>query len=389
MNSQLSVYTTSCALVDNIRSEKMVLNVIRKQFPDIPVSLSCEVQPEIMEYERTITTVANSYLHPNVSRYLKSLWDQVQGRTSHLRVLRSDGGLSSISLASQLPVTLALSGPAGGVAGIASSIALHTQHKNLITFDMGGTSTDVALIESGSPRIRRTTTIADLTVRTPSINVQTVGAGGGSIAHVPELTKALRVGPQSAGADPGPACYKRGSTDATVTDANLVLGYLPEQLLEGQVNLNLEAAKHAVQKIADAMGISLFEAAEGILRVANETMYGAVRVVTVEQGMDPKNFNLVAFGGAGPMHANTLGVLLDTFPVIIPPSPGVLCARGDASTCLRLETSRTVLYVLIETPIKNILEAYQTLKVDATDKMSKEQGVLEQNQVGFILVRVQ
>ena len=376
------LYPSHLVLADKDPSERRVLHAIKRQFPDVPVSLSSEVQPEIMEYERTITTVANSYLQPSVSGYLELFREKVQQQTSLLQVLRSDGGLSSISLASQFPVTLALSGPAGGVAGIASTIASQTEYRNLIAFDMGGTSTDVALIENGAPRIRRTTTVDDLVVRVPSVDVKTVGAGGGSIAHVPALTKALRVGPQSAGADPGPACYGRGNTSATVTDANLVLGYLPERLLGDQVHLDVEAAKRAVQCIADDMKISLFEAAEGILRIANETMYGALRVATIEQGLDPKTFSLVAFGGAGPMHANALGILLNTFPIIVPPSPGVLCARGDDLSGLRLEGSKTLIFPLEGTPVEDILQAYQKLKAEFAEKMRKAQGVPEKNQVG-------
>ena len=338
-----------------------------------------------MEYERTITTVANSYLHPRVAGYLEKLWDKVRGRTKCLNVLRSDGGLCSISLACQLPVTLALSGPAGGVAGIAGTIASHTEYKNLITLDMGGTSTDVALIKNGSPTIRRTTTVGDLVVRTPSIDVKTVGAGGGSIVHVPELTKALRVGPQSAGADPGPACYGRGNVKATVTDANLVLGYLPGKILGGEFHLDVDVARDVIQKLADNMSLSLYEMAEGILRVVNETMYGTIRVMTVEQGLDPNVFSLVAFGGAGPMHANALGILLDTFPVIVPPSPGVLSARGAALTRLRLEVSKTFIYVLEKTSSEDIFGAYQTLKAEASEKMSNEQGVSVENHVGLTI----
>ena len=381
--SKHDVCDTHIMLIESCHSEKRIRDAIRNRFPKTPISLSCEVQPEIVEYERTITTVANAYLQPSVTGYLEKLWENVRDQTNHLNVLRSDGGLSSVSLASQLPITLALSGPAGGVAGIAQTIAANEDYQNLITFDMGGTSTDVALIENGAPRVRRTTTVGDLAVRVPSIDVHTVGAGGGSIAHVPELTQALRVGPQSAGADPGPACYGKGGTQATVTDANLVLGYLPEHILGDEVKLDVEAAKRAVQSVADGLSISLLEAAEGILRIANETIYGALRVVTVEQGLDPKDFRLVAFGGAGPMHANSLGVLLNNFPIIVPPSPGVLCARGDIMTALRLEVSKTFLYTLAATPVEDILQAFERLKVEASDKMSSEQGVAEAAQVRF------
>ena len=334
-----------------------------------------------MEYERTITTVANSYIKPQVSRYLDNLLISLKGKTKHLRVLRSDGGLSSVSLANQFPVTLALSGPAGGVSGVASLVAAKTAYRNLITLDMGGTSTDVALIENSTPRIRRETTIGDLIVKAPSVDVRTVGAGGGSIASVPEVTRALRVGPQSAGADPGPACYGKGGQKATVTDANAVLGYLPEYLLGGAFKLDLKAAHAAVQNIADNLGISVYEAAEGILKVANETMYGALRLVSVEQGFDPRDFSLVAFGGAGPLHANALGKLLHAFPVIIPPSPGVLCAWGDATTILRHEVSTTFIRVLANTTKEEILGAYEELTTKATNVMREEQGVPEDKQV--------
>ena len=349
--------------------------------PDTPVSLSSEVLPELMEYERTITTVANSYIKPQVSRYLSNLLNSLKGKTKHLRVLRSDGGLSSISLANQFPVILALSGPAGGVSGVASLVAAKTAYRNLITLDMGGTSTDVALIENGAPRIRRETAIGDLIVKAPSVDVRTVGAGGGSIASVPEITKALRVGPQSSGADPGPACYGKGGHKATVTDANAVLGYLPEYILGGAFKLDLKAAHASIQSIADDLDISVYQAAEGILKVANETMYGALRLVSVEQGFDPRDFSLVAFGGAGPLHANALGKLLHAFPVIIPPSPGVLCAWGDATTILRHEVSATFIRVLANTSKEEILDAYHDLATKATQVMREEQGVPEDKQV--------
>lgn len=307
--------------------------------------------------------------------YLNNLLKSLEGKTKHLRILRSDGGLSSVALASKYPVNLALSGPAGGVSGVASVVAAQTVYKNLITVDMGGTSTDVALIENGIPRIRRETTIGDLVVRAPSVDVRTVGAGGGSIATVPSVTKALRVGPESSGAVPGPACYGKGGENATVSDANAVLGYLPEYLLGGAFKLDLKAATAAVQKIADGLGIGLYAAAEGILSIANETMYGALRLVSVEQGFDPRDFSLVAFGGAGPLHACALGKLLHAFPVIVPPSPGVLCAWGDATTILRHEVSTTYIRVLINTSADDIISAYDDLVSKASKVMTEEQGV--------------
>jgi N-methylhydantoinase A len=207
---------------------------------------------------------------------------------------------------------------------------------------MGGTSTDVALIEKGIARTRRETRVADVTVRAPSIDVRTVGAGGGSIAYVPDLTKALRVGPKSAGAVPGPAAYDKGGELPTVTDANVVLGYLPsDALLGGDMVIRRDLAVKAVQTIADALGKSLEDAAEGIIAIVNENMCGALRLVSVEQGYDPRDFALIGFGGAGPLHLNALSRLINAWPAIVPPGPGVLCAYGDATTRLRNEASQT------------------------------------------------
>ena len=361
--------------------EEAVKRVVAKLMPDTPVSVSSEILPELMEYERTITSVVNSYVEPSIRHYLSKLLQSLKGKASHLRILRSDGGLSSVSLASRLPVTCVLSGPAGGVSGVVSVVADQTEFKNLITLDMGGTSTDVALIENGTPRIRRETKVADLVVKAPSVDVRTVGAGGGSIARVPEVTKALRVGPESAGAIPGPACYGHGGSTATVTDANAVLGYLPSSLLGGTFDLDLNAAKKAVQQVANGLGIGLYQAAEGILKVSNETMYGALRLVSVEQGYDPRDFSLVAFGGAGPLHANSLGKLLGAFPVIIPPSPGVLCAFGDAMTLLRHEIGRTFIRTLQRTDRQEILSAFYALLDEVKTVMREDQGVPEGQQV--------
>ena len=327
----------------NPAHEQQVREVAERVLPGVPVSLSSDVVPEMQEYERTITTVANSYVRPKVATYVRNLQQQLNDTMSgvQLHVLRSDGGLASADAAEAYPVNLLMSGPAGGVSG-AIWIASQAEHNNLLTFDMGGTSTDVALVQDGQAQLRRETTVGDVTVRASSVDVRTVGAGGGSIAHVPELTGALRVGPQSAGADPGPAAYGKGGEEPTVTDANVVLGYLPSEVrLGGDMKMDRASAEAAVQKIADALGLSLMEAASGIVSLVNENMYGALRLVSVEQGHDPREFALIAFGGAGPLHANALGKLMSSWPVIIPPGPGVLCAYGDATTRVRNEASRT------------------------------------------------
>ena len=328
----------------NGKHEEQARDIARDIFGDVPISVSSEVVPEMQEYERTETTVVNSYVRPEVSKYLTNLQaslEQTMGEKLQLSILRSDGGLASSRAAAESPVNMLLSGPAGGVTG-ATFFASRAGYDDVLTFDMGGTSTDVALIQGAKARIRRETRVGDVTVRAPSVDVRTVGAGGGSIAFVPQLTKALRVGPESAGAVPGPAAYLKGGEEPTVCDANVVLGYLPSDVqLGGKMAIDKEAAEKAVQKVADAMDISLMEAAEGIIKIVNESMFGALRLVSVEQGFDPRDFALVAFGGAGPLHGNAMGVLTQSWPVIIPPGPGVLCAYGDATTALQDEASRT------------------------------------------------
>lgn len=334
----------------NPAHERRIRELAKDEAPELPVSLSSEILPEMREYERTITTVANSYVRPTVMRYLSSLRRELKSRGigALLKLLRSDGGLMSFEAAEEAPVNMLLSGPAGGVAG-ALWVATQARFDNVLTLDMGGTSTDVCLIEQGEPRVRRETMIGNVAVRVSSLDVRSVGAGGGSIAKVPALTRALRVGPESAGAEPGPAAYGRGGALPTVTDANVVLGYLPVDLLGGDMKLDREAAQRAVEKIASALEIGLMEAAAGIIDVVNEHMFGALRLVSVEQGYDPRAFALVAFGGAGPLHANALGALLGCWPVIIPPSPGVLCAYGDATTRLRNEAACTYIRRFSET----------------------------------------
>ena len=262
-------------------------------------------------------------------------------------ILRSDAGVMTPAEAARNPVYGVLSGPSGGVAG-ALYVAARAGFPNVLTFDMGGTSTDVSLCQAGEPTIGRETTIGQFRIKVPSVDVHTVGAGGGSIAHVPELTGALRVGPQSAGAEPGPAAYGQGGEEPTVTDANVVLGHLPADLIGGEMSLDVEAARAAVQKVADAMGLSLEQAADGILRIVNENMAGALRVISVQRGHDPREFAMVAFGGAGPLHANAVAELMGSFPVIVPPSPGLLCALGDLVAGFRNEFAQTLIRLTAE-----------------------------------------
>ncbi len=326
----------------NGEHESRIGAIAAEVMPDVPVSLSHEVLPEMQEYERTLSTVANASVRPVVGRYVANLRTKLgdAGVAGKLSLLRSDGGLMGSQKAEEHPVNILMSGPAGGVTG-ALWVARNAGFKSILTLDVGGTSTDVALIEDLEPRRSRTTDVGHLSVRASSLDVKTVGAGGGSIAYVPELTGALRVGPQSAGAVPGPVAYGKGGTQPTVTDANVVLGYLPEDLLGGSFRLDREGARRAVQTIADALGIGLMEAARGIIDIVNENMFGALRMISVQQGYDPRHFALMGFGGAGPLHVNAVARLMGSWPAISPVSPGVLCALGDATTRMRTETARS------------------------------------------------
>jgi len=363
--------------------ERKIGAIAEEVFGDIPVSLSCDILPEMYEYERALTTVANSAVRPVVGRYVKNLESELRdmGMNGRLSLLRSDGGLMSAAKAQNAPVNLLMSGPAGGVTG-ALWVARHAGFKNILTLDVGGTSTDVALIENAEPRLVRNTDVGHLSVRVSSLDVKTVGAGGGSIAHVPELTKALRVGPESAGADPGPAAYDKGGEQPTVTDANVVLGNLPEALLGGSFQLDRGKAEAAVQTVADGLGIGLHEAAAGIIDIVNENMFGALRMISVQQGYDPRDFALMGFGGAGSLHSNAVAKLMGSWPVIVPNSPGVLCALGDATTRMRAEAAQSYSLRRSQTSDGDITNVLRDLGKQVQDELAEE-GVAE----GEITVR--
>jgi N-methylhydantoinase A len=326
----------------NPAHEHALRRLARGEAPELPVSISSEILPEFREYERTVTTVVNAYVAPVLDRYLSSLEARLNetGAGAELRVVRSDGGLMSIDSARAAPVHTVLSGPAGGVQG-AAYVAARAGFHRILTFDMGGTSTDVATCMGSVPSITRETAVGEFRVRAPSVEVESIGAGGGSIAYVADVTGALRVGPRSAGAEPGPACYARGGTEATVTDANLVLGHLPPRLLGGAMELDPEAAWGAVARLADALGLDPQTVSAGIVDIVTENMLGALRVVTVQKGLTPSDFAVVSFGGAGGLHANALAALLGSFPVLVPPESGVLSALGFVASEIKNEFSQT------------------------------------------------
>jgi N-methylhydantoinase A len=325
-------------------AERAVGGALRAAMPDIPVSLSSQVAPEFREFERTSTTLVNAYLMPEVARYLTTLRQRAGdvGVEGTVAVMRSSGGLMPLEEAAGLPAAILLSGPAGGVVAAAElGRALGLEH--LVSFDMGGTSTDVCRIDAGRPDVAYERSIDGLPCRMPSVAVHTVGAGGGSLGWV-DTGGALRVGPQSAGADPGPACYGRGGTQAAVTDANLFLGRIAAGTeLGGGLVLDGEAAVRALRRLGDAAGIDAEAAALGILVVVEEHMHRAIRAVSVEQGADPRRAHLVAFGGAGGLHATALARRLDMAGVVVPAHAGVFSALGLLLAPPRADAARSVL----------------------------------------------
>ena len=357
----------------NPAHEERVREIIEAEAPALPVSISAEIVPEYGEYERTLTTVINDYARPQVIQYLDDLDASLEdaGSTATMNVVRSDGGLMSSTAAKRRPVELALSGPSGGVVG-AATIAAKKGVPDVLTLDMGGTSTDVSLVEGGTPGTTRQTKVGYREFKSRSVDVNTVGAGGGSIARV-QLSGALQVGPESAGADPGPACYGQGGEEPTVTDANVVLGRIPPMVqLGGKMDLDHEAAREAIAGIAEQRGSSVEEAAQAILDIVNENMYGALRVVSVERGYDPREFGLVAFGGAGPMHANALVDVMGADPLIIPPGPGVMSAFGFLTSDVQNEFSETYLETDEDVDGSDVDAEFRTLQSDAADWLESE-----------------
>jgi N-methylhydantoinase A len=356
----------------NAQHERRLKAIVEEIDAAMPVSLSSEILPEFREYERTLVTVMNAYVRPSMRRYLNGLTDKLHRAhfEPRVHVLRSDGGLMSLQRASESPVHTMLSGPAGGVSG-AAYIAALAGFPEALGFDMGGTSTDVSLIEGGKPTISRQTTLGHYPIKVPAVEVHSVGAGGGSIASVP-MTGALRVGPQSAGAVPGPACYGRGGDRPTVTDANVVLGRLPPRLLGGRMVLDSKAAEEAVGTIARRLGLDLYQAAQGILDIVNENMFGALRLVTVQKGLDPAQFALVVFGGAGPLHGNAMAQLAGCYPAIVPATPGVLSALGFLYSDVKHEFAQSIVRGIADSDPGQIIDVLRRLGREATQWLQAE-----------------
>lgn len=310
--------------------EQRLAAAIRAALPDLPISLSSEVSPEIREYERSSTTALNALLTPVLSHYTRRLADRLQGAAvaAPVYLVQSNGGVASLETAAAQPARLLLSGPCGGTIA-AGAVARSLDEPNLVAIDMGGTSFDVSLVHGGEAQLVTDGVLGGVAVRLPMVEIRTIGAGGGSIATV-DAGGRLRVGPESAGADPGPACYGRGGSRATVTDANVVLGRLaPDAFLSGTMALDRDAAAAAIMRdVGDPLGLPLERAAAGLIAVAEASMAAAVRASLFEKGFDPQDFALVSFGGAAGLHAIALARDLDIRRVIFPRDPGTLSAYG-------------------------------------------------------------
>ena len=362
----------------NPKHEQMVVEALMERAVNrsVPISTSHQILPEYREFERFSTTVANAYVQPKVQKYLHFLHTNLAVRLNQslaskprLRIMQSNGGSISVETASRVPIRTALSGPAGGVIG-AYAIGKTAKYEQLITFDMGGTSTDVSLCDR---EISLTTEsqIGGIPIQIPMIDIHTVGAGGGSIAQV-DLGGALRVGPGSAGANPGPACYGTGDLP-TVTDANLFLGRIdPRYFLGGKMPLQPERSTRVIRQLSAEVGKSPLETAEGILRVANATMARAIRVVSIERGYDPREFVLISFGGAGGLHACELAQSLSIPTVIIPPHGGLLSAMGMLLADVVKDYSQTVLWQANEHLYTRLTNRFRNLRQKAETELGNE-----------------
>ncbi|WP_269409437.1 hydantoinase/oxoprolinase family protein [Lentibacillus daqui] len=330
----------------NPEHEKLIKKKIKEQLPEISVSLSHEVVREWREYERTSTTVINAYIAPIVEHYLSKFESEIdnKGLDRDLYIMQSNGGVMTSEIARSKPIQTLLSGPVGGTMG-GLTLGQKTANENLICVDMGGTSFDVSMVINGDPDVTSEADIEKFPILSPMVNMHTIGAGGGSIAWIEG--GGLRVGPHSAGATPGPACYGNGGTEATVTDANLILGRIDaDGFLGGKIKLDWNAAYEAIQKLAIELDLSVTEVAEGICDIANAKMADAIRTLTVSKGIDPRDFSLVAFGGAGPMHAMLIADHLDINKILIPTVAGTFSAWGMLQTDIRHDDVRSYISYL-------------------------------------------
>jgi N-methylhydantoinase A len=362
----------------NPRHERETGRIVARGRRGLYVSLSCEVLPQIKEYERVWTTVVNAYVGPGLARYLTSLAARLRaaGYRNEILIMQSHGGVAPIRESARLAAGAVLSGPAGGLAA-GRHVARLTGQGDLVTFDMGGTSTDIALLQGGEPTLTSEKTVGLARVALPSLDIHTLGAGGGSIAWV-DAGRILHVGPESAGADPGPACYGRGGTAPTVTDANLVRGLLdPANFLGGRITLDAAAARRAIESVAKALDTDVMAAAEGIGQVVNTNMAEGIKLVSVRRGVDPRGFTLVAFGGAAGLHVTEVARLLEIRRVIVPSVAAVLSAWGMLATDLRYELVRSHVSDVRRLTAAALRRLFASLEAEGRRRLGRFDGVVD------------
>ena len=358
----------------NDSHERRVAEIVAEEYPDCTVSLSCDVLPEYREYERTVTTLVDAFVKPHMARYLKRVKDELgEGlRDKPFLVMQSSGGVMSADQVVLKPITTALSGPAAGALGSAV-VAQIAGFDSVVTLDAGGTSTDLCLIESGKPHITNGGSVGPFPVRIPMIAIETIGTGGGSIAWISREGH-LKVGPRSAGAEPGPMCYPNGGDEPTITDANLVLGRIPPALIGGGIKLQVERARAGIADLAKRLGgkLGIEELADGIIEIANWNQTNRIRQMTIQRGIDPRDFALLSFGGAGPAQSPAVVELLGMQACIVPPNPGNLSAFGLLSVDWR--TDRIVTKVMHEDAIAldTVAALYDGLERDAVETLLRD-----------------
>jgi N-methylhydantoinase A len=367
--------------------ERRIGAILAEELPGVPISLSAEVAPEFREYLRASTTVINAVIRPVVERYLERIEQRLveAGIEARLLVMQSSGGVFSSEAAAQRPVFMVESGPAAGVIA-AAHLGGTIDRPDILSFDMGGTTAKVGLVQGGQPSVTKDyqvgghasagiggLSLSGYPVRTPVVDLVEIGAGGGSIAWV-DSGGLLRVGPQSAGADPGPVCYRGGGVEPTVTDANVVLGRLnPDYFLGGEISLDVDGARRAIEeRCAKPLGLDVVEAANGIVEIANAAMVNALHLISVQRGYDPRDFLLVGFGGAGPVHANALARDAELPTVLIPPSPGIFSATGLLTTDLKRDAAQTVVQRLDALDPAEVESVFAALEAAGVEEMRRE-----------------
>ncbi|MEA1963915.1 MAG: hydantoinase/oxoprolinase family protein [Candidatus Aerophobetes bacterium] len=363
----------------NPEHEEEIGRLLNEQYPEATISLSHTITKRYYEYERTSTTVQNAYVMPVVQRYLKNLEKELRKRRfqSVLQIMQSNGGIMTSVIAREMPILMVESGPVAGAIG-GAQLASTIGYNNVITYDMGGTTAKTSIVRGGLPETSDQYMVERRPILSPVIDIREIGAGGGSIAWIDEAG-ALHVGPQSAGAKPGPACYMQGGEEPTVTDADLQLGILdPNYFLGGEMDISTQLAREAIKKVAHSFGISIDRAALGIIKIVNNNMAGLLRSMTVKCGYDPRDFAMVAFGGAGPTHAAAVARELNIPTVIVPSSPGVFSAWGMLMTDLRHDFTQTYIKLMSNIDVRTVNGIFRNLEVQIKELLERE-NILDEN----------